>query len=157
MKRELCAAMARRFQELGVKPELEAFQTGDVLFANQLVEEGLIDGVPMYQFVLGVKWGAPANPETVMYMKNLIKPANAIWTAMGIARDEFSIAAQSIRLGGHVRVGLEDNLYLDRGVFATNGTLVEHAVRIISDLGCEPATSQDARNMLKLRNAEHAE
>jgi len=96
VKRELCAAMARRFQELGVKPELEAFQTGDVLFANQLVEEGLIDGVPMYQFVLGVKWGAPANPETVMYMKNLIKPANAIWTAMGIARDEFSIAAQSV-------------------------------------------------------------
>jgi uncharacterized protein (DUF849 family) len=149
--------MARRFQELGVKPELEAFQAGDVLFANQLVEEGLIDGVPMYQFVLGVKWGAPADPETVMYMKNLVKPANAIWTAMGIARDEFSVAAQSILLGGHVRVGLEDNLYLDRGVFATNGTLVERAVRIISDLGCEPATPQDARNVLKLRNAEHAE
>jgi uncharacterized protein (DUF849 family) len=71
---------------------------------------------------------------------------------MGIARDEFPIAAQSVLLGGHVRVGLEDNLYLDRGVFATNGQLVERAVRIIHDLGCEVATAQDARDMLQLKN-----
>lgn len=144
-------AMARRFQELGVKPELEAFQAGDVLFANQLIKEGLVDGPPMFQFVLGVKWAAPADPETVIYMRNLIEAPDAYWTAMGIARDEFPIAAQSVLLGGHVRVGLEDNLYLERGVFATNGQLVERAVRIIQDLGCEPATPQEAREMLKLR------
>jgi len=145
-------AMARRFQELGVKPELEAFQAGDVLFANQLIKEGLIEGPPMFQFVLGVKWAAPANPETVIYMRNLIATPGAYWTAMGIARDEFPVAAQSILLGGHVRVGLEDNLYLERGVFATNGQLVERAVRIIEDLGCQPATPQEARDMLQLRS-----
>jgi len=145
-------AMAKRFQELGVKPELEGFQAGDILFANQLVKEGLIEGPPMYQFVLGVKWGAPADTETIMYMKNLIDVPGAYWTAMGIGRDEFPIAAQSVLLGGHVRVGLEDNLYLDRGVFATNGLLVERAVRIIQDVGCEPATPQEAREMLNLKN-----
>jgi len=144
--------MAKRFQELGVKPELEGFQAGDILFANQLVKEGLIEGPPMYQFVLGVKWGAPADTETIMYMKNLIDVPGAYWTAMGIGRDEFPIAAQSVLLGGHVRVGLEDNLYLDRGVFATNGLLVERAVRIIQDVGCEPATPQEAREMLNLKN-----
>jgi uncharacterized protein (DUF849 family) len=144
--------MAKRFQELGVKPELEAFQAGDVLFANQLVREGLVDDPPMYQFVLGVRWGAPADTETVCYMRNLIDVPGACWTAMGIARDEFPIAAQSILLGGHVRVGLEDNLYLDRGVFATNGQLVERAVRIVQDLGCEPATPQEAREILSLKN-----
>lgn len=142
--------MAKRFQELGVKPELEAFQAGDVLFAKKLIEEGLVDGTPMMQFVLGVQWGAPADPETVMYMRNLA-PGNAIWTAMGIARQEFSIAAQSVLLGGHVRVGLEDNLYLDRGVFATNGQLVERAVRIIEAVGCAVAGPDDAREMLGVK------
>ncbi|MBA3069259.1 MAG: 3-keto-5-aminohexanoate cleavage protein [Hyphomonas sp.] len=145
--------MAKRFKQLGVKPELEAFQAGDVLFANQLVAEGLVDGPPMYQFVLGVKWGAPANPETVTYMKNLIEPKNAIWTAMGIARAQFPTAAQSILLGGHVRVGLEDNLYLDRGVFATNGQLVERAVRLIEAVGGAAATTAEAREILHLRKA----
>jgi uncharacterized protein (DUF849 family) len=143
-------AMAKRFKELGVKPELEAFQAGDVLFANKLVKEGLVEGTPLYQFVLGVLWGAPANPETIMYMKNLL-PEGAQWTAMGIARDEFPIAAQSILLGGNVRVGLEDNLYLDRGVFATNGRLVERAARIVEDVGCAVATPDDARELLQLR------
>ncbi len=144
--------MARRFQELGVKPELEAFQAGDVLFANQLVHEGLVDGPPLYQFVLGVKWGAPADPATVHYMRNLISAPGALWTALGIARDEFPMAAQSILLGGNVRVGLEDNLYLERGVFATNGALVERAVKLLDILGCEPATPAETRAMLALKN-----
>lgn len=142
--------MARRFEQLNVKPELEAFQAGDVLFANQLVEEGLVPGTPMYQFVLGVKWGAPATAETILYMRNLIAPKNAVWTAMGIGRDQFPIAALSVLLGGHVRVGLEDNLYLDKGIFATNGQLVERAVRMIGDLGCAAATPDEARNILGL-------
>lgn len=144
-------AMAKRFQELGVKPELEAFSAGDVLFANQLVKEGLVDGTPLYQFVLGVLWGAPADAETMIYMRNLL-PENRHWAALGLGRMQFPIAAQSVLLGGHVRVGLEDNLYLERGVFASNGQLVERAVQIIDHLGCETATPAEAREMLQLKN-----
>lgn len=144
-------AMAKRFQELGVKPELEVFQAGDVLFANQLVKEGLIDGTPMYQFVLGVLWGAPADTETMIYMRNLL-PETCHWGALGLGRMEFPIAAQSVLLGGNVRVGLEDNMYLERGVFASNGQLVERAVQVIENLGCEVATPNEARQLLELKN-----
>lgn len=143
--------LAKRFQELGVKPELEAFQAGDVLFANELVKEGLVDGTPLYQFVLGVRWGAPADPETMLYMRNLL-PANVEWASLGLGRMQFPTAALSVLLGGNIRVGLEDNLYLERGVFASNGQLVERAVRIIEDVGCEAATPDDAREMLQLKN-----
>ena len=144
-------AMARRFQELGVKPELEAFQSGDVLFAGQLVKEGLVDGTPLFQFVLGVLWGAPASAETMIYLRNLL-PENRHWAALGLGRMQFPIAAQSVLLGGNVRVGLEDNLYLERGVFGSNGQLVERAVQIIDNLGCAVATPDDAREMLQLKN-----
>ena len=144
-------AMARRFQELGVKPELEAFQAGDLLFANQLVTEGLIAGPPLYQFVLGVRWASPADTESMLYLRNLLPPGTH-WTGMGLGRQQFSMAAQSVLLGGNVRVGLEDNLYLDRGVFATNGQLVERAVRIIEDLGQSVATPAYMREILKLRS-----
>lgn len=143
--------MAKVFQSLGVKPELETFQAGDVLFANQLVEEGLIDGTPLYQFVLGVKWGAPATPETMMYMRNLL-PKGVNWTGFGIAKDQMPMVAQAVLLDGHVRVGLEDNLYLDRGVFATNPQLVERAVSIIENLGCSVATPEEAREILGLKS-----
>ncbi len=142
-------AMAKRFQSLGVKPELEVFQAGDILFGNQLIEEGLIDGTPLFQLVLGVLWGAPAEPETMLYMRNLL-PDDASWAALGVGRREFPVVAQSVLLGGHVRVGLEDNLYLDRGVFATNGQLVERAGTIIECLGESVATPADAREMLGL-------
>jgi len=144
-------AMAKRFQELGVKPELEAFSAGDTLFANQLVKEGLVDGTPLYQFVLGVQWGAPATPETMIYLRNLL-PENRYWGALGLGRMQFPIAAQSVLLGGNVRVGLEDNLYLERGVFGSNGQLVERAVQIIDHLGCAAATPDEARQMLQLKN-----
>jgi uncharacterized protein (DUF849 family) len=142
--------MARRFQALGVKPELETFQAGDVMLANQMVADGLISGVPYYQFVLGVKWGAPATPETVAYMKSLLPPG-AMWTGMGISRMQMPLAAQSILLGGNVRVGLEDNLYLSKGTFATNAQLVERAVRLVEDIGEEVASPTDARQLLQLR------
>lgn len=104
--------MAKLFQQYGVKPELEAFQAGDVLFGNQLLEEGLIDGVPMYQFVLGVKWASPATPETMMYLRSLLPQNKHIeWCSFGIGRDQMPMAAQATLLGGNVRVGLEDNLY----------------------------------------------
>lgn len=142
-------AMAKRFKELGVKPEIEVFEGGDIVFAHQLIAEGLITGTPMFQFVLGVKWNAPANSETVAYMKGLL-PAQAHWGALGTGRNEYPMAAQSVLLGGNVRVGLEDNLYLRRGVFATNGQLVERAVNLIDVLGHEPATPKEAREILGL-------
>lgn len=142
-------AMASRFQALGVKPELEVFSAGDILFGQQLINEGLISGDPMFQFVLGVLWGAPADPETMLYMRNLL-PTKAIWGALGIGRMEMSVVAQSLLLGGNVRVGLEDNLYLSRGVFATNGQLVERALKITEYLGYSVATPAETREILNL-------
>jgi uncharacterized protein (DUF849 family) len=142
--------MAQLYRELGVKPELEAFQMGDVLFANELVREGLIPDPPLYQFVLGVKWAAPADPETMIYLRRLL-PHNAVWAGFGIGRQQMPMAAQAVLLGGNVRVGLEDNLYLERGVFATNGQLVERAVRIVESLGEQVASPAEARDILGLR------
>jgi uncharacterized protein (DUF849 family) len=143
--------MAKRFQELGVKPELEAFNAGDVEFGKQLIAEGLVDDPPLFQIVLGVKWCAPADSASLMYHSNLV-PKGAHWAALGLGRDEMRIVAQSVLLGGNVRVGLEDNLYLSRGVFATNGRLVERARTIIEYLGEEVATPTETRQMLNLKN-----
>jgi uncharacterized protein (DUF849 family) len=143
--------MAGRFREFGVKPELEAFQAGDVLFANQLVTEGLIDDPPIYQFVLGVKWASPADTRTMLYLRDLL-PSAAPWAAFGIGRQQMPMAAQAVLLGGNVRVGLEDNLYMDRGKFATNAMLVERARRLIEDIGESVATPAETRAILKLRN-----
>ncbi|WP_397589782.1 3-keto-5-aminohexanoate cleavage protein [Sphingorhabdus sp.] len=142
--------MAAIYRDLGVKPELEVFHPGDILLGNRLVEEGLVDGPAIYQFVLGVKWASPATPETMIYMRDLIA-GEAHWGAFGLGPMQFPMAAQSMILGGNVRVGLEDNLYLDRGVFATNGQLVERAVRIIEDLGSDIATPDETREILALR------
>jgi len=142
-------AMAIEARELGIKPELECFEAGDAMFARHLIDEGLVAGPPMVQFVLGVKWNAPATPETVAYLKSLL-PLDAVWTAMGVARAQMQIAAQSILLGGHVRVGLEDNLYLEHGVFATNAQLVERARTLIEVLGHRVATPSAARTILGL-------
>jgi len=143
-------AMAKRLRELGIKPELEVFAAGDIEFGKQLIAEGLIEGTPMFQFVLGVKWGAPADSATIMYMRGLL-PRPVLWGALGIGRLEMAVVAQTALLGGNVRVGLEDNLYLSKGVFATNGQLVERARRIVEDLGYEVATPAEARAQLGLR------
>jgi uncharacterized protein (DUF849 family) len=142
--------MAKRFQELGVKPEIEVFAPGDILLANQMLADGFFDAPPMYQIVMGTKWGLPATPETLIYMRNLL-PAGANWAAFGIARMQMPMAAQAVLLGGNVRVGLEDNLYLKKGVWATNGTLVACAREIIERLGYEVATPDEARAILGLR------
>ena len=141
--------MAKRFQELGVKPEIEVFAPGDVLLANKRLEEGLFDAPPMYQIVMGTRWGLPATPETLIYMKSLL-PKGAVWAAFGIARMQMPMVAQAALLGGNVRVGLEDNLYLSRGVFATNGQLVEKARSIIEGIGLEVATPDEAREIMGL-------
>lgn len=142
-------AMAKRFRDLGIKPELETFSAGDVEFGKALVQEGLITDPPLFQFVLGVKWGAPADPKSILYMRDLLPPG-AVWAALGTGRLQMPIAAQVALLGGNVRVGLEDNLYLRRGVFATNGQLVERAKNILECLGYETATPAEARRILRL-------
>lgn len=144
-------AMAARYQALGIKPELEVFQAGDIVFGKQLIEEGLISGPPLFQFVLGVLWAAPADPETMLYMRHLLPPG-ALWCALGTGRHQLPIVAQSALLGGNVRVGLEDNLYLRRGVFASNGQLVERARTIIDCLGLDIASPAQARTILGLRD-----
>jgi uncharacterized protein (DUF849 family) len=140
-------AMAKRFQELNIKPELETFSAGDVEFGKSLIAEGLISGVPLFQFVLGVKWGAPADSRTLLYMRDLL-PLQAAWAALGPGRLQMPVVAQCTLLGGNVRVGLEDNLYLSRGVFASNGQLVERAKLIIESLGYEVASVDEARTLL---------
>ena len=141
--------MAARVQELGVKPELEVFDTGHVRLANKLVEEGLIDGAPLFQLCLGIPYGAPADTRTMAAMVDLLPPG-AVWAAFAISRMEMPIVAQSVLLGGSVRVGLEDNLYLRRGAFASNAQLVEKAVGIVEALGARALTASEARAQLGL-------
>lgn len=143
--------MAELIRQASCKPEMEAFNPGDILLARRLMEEGYIDAPPLFQLCLGVKWSAPADAKTLVYMKDLLPPG-AIWSAFGISRYQMEIVALSTILGGHCRVGLEDNIYLERGVFATNGQLVERAARIISDLGCQVATPAEAREIFGLKS-----
>jgi uncharacterized protein (DUF849 family) len=142
---------AKLIQQSGVKPELECFDTGHLRFANQLIEEGLIDGDPIFQFCLGIPWGADDDAETMIYMRDRL-PKNAHWSAFGVGRMQIPVAAQSLLLGGNVRVGLEDNLYLEKGVKATNAGLVEIAANMMNALGVSPMTPQEARVHLGLKN-----
>jgi uncharacterized protein (DUF849 family) len=141
---------ARLIKSYGVKPEMEIFDSGNLWFAKQLCVEGLIDSPPLFQLCLGIPWGAPYDTETMAYQKAQL-PKDAIWAAFGIGRNEFPAVAQAVLLGGHVRVGLEDNLWLEKGVHATNGKLVEKAVNIIRLLGTNVATPDEARAILQLK------
>ncbi|MFF0145746.1 uncharacterized protein (DUF849 family) [Amycolatopsis sulphurea] len=146
---DMLRAGARRIQELGVKPELEIFDSGQLWFASKLVEEGLIDAPPLFQLCMGIPYGAPADPGLLQAMVHLL-PEGARWASFAIGRDQMPWVAQSVLLGGHTRVGLEDNLYLSRGVKATNGRLVERAVGIVQDLGAQVASPARAREILGL-------
>ena len=141
---------AEMIQGWGVKPEIEVFELGHIRFATQLMDEGLIDDPPLFQICLGVPWGASADTESMMAMRNAL-PAGANWAGFGISRMEMPMVAQAVLLGGHVRVGLEDNLYLDRGVLASNAQLVERAVEIIERLGARVVGPEEAREQLRLR------
>ncbi|MEU6839948.1 BKACE family enzyme [Streptomyces rubiginosohelvolus] len=141
---------AKRIQELGVRPELEIFDTGQLWFAKQLLAEGLLDDPTVFQLCMGIPWGAPADPGVLQSMVNML-PRGAQWASFALGRMQMPWVAQSILLGGHVRVGLEDNLYLGKGVKATNGQLVERAVRITESLGSRVATPVEAREKLGLR------
>ncbi len=142
--------MAQIMREAGVKPELEIFDSGDMHLARDLIADGTLDGPGMWTFVTGVKYGFSSSPETLLYARSLL-PAGAIWSAFGIGRFEFPIVAQAWLAGGHVRVGMEDNIYLEKGVLAkSNAELVTKAKRLIHDLGGELANPREARAMLNL-------
>lgn len=142
--------MAKLIAAAGVKPELEVFDSGHVRLARHLVDEGLVGSPPLFQIVLGVPWNSPATGEAMTFLKGLL-PSNAVWAAFGVSAAAIPMIAQSWLLGGQVRVGLEDTLYLDRGVLApSNAALVERAARVISALGGELASPSEARQILHL-------
>lgn len=143
---------ARRVQELGVKPELEIFDSGNLAFAKQLLQEGLLDSPPLFQLCLGIPWGAPADTTTMKALVDSL-PAGAEWAAFGIGKQQFPMAAQAAILGGHIRVGLEDNLYLKKGELATNEQLVAKAVDLLDHLGVQPLSPEGARSRLNLTKA----
>ncbi|MBS7664314.1 3-keto-5-aminohexanoate cleavage protein [Pseudomonas lalucatii] len=142
-------AGAKRITELGVKAELEIFDTGHLWFAKQMMKEGLLDD-PIFQICLGIPWGAPADTTTMKAMADNL-PAGAKWAGFGIGRLQMPMVAQAMLLGGHVRVGLEDNIWLDKGVYATNGTLVERAVEIVQRLGGRVLTPAEGRAKMGLK------
>jgi uncharacterized protein (DUF849 family) len=146
---DMLRAGAKRFQELGVKPELEVFDSGQLWFARVMHDEGLVDDPALVQLCMGVPYGAPADPGLLQAMVNLL-PDGAQFTSFALGRDQLPWVAQSVLLGGHARVGLEDNLYLSRGVKATNAQLVDRAVTIVEGLGATVATPEQAREILGL-------
>lgn len=140
--------MAKAIRAAGIKPELEVFDLGHVAYARHLIDQGVFADPPWLQLCLGIPWGAPATIESMQVMRHML-PANAIWSGFGISRHQFTMVAQAVLLGGHVRVGLEDNLYLRRGQLSPgNAPLVERAVRIITELDAEVATPDQAREIL---------
>lgn len=145
--------MAELVKEWGVKPELEVFDLGHIRFASQMVSEGLIADPPLFQICLGIPWGADQSVDTMKAMKDHL-PVGASWAGFGISRMQMPMAAAAVVMGGNVRVGLEDNIYLDRGVLATNEQLVTRAIEIITRMGARAVTPQEARNKLKLRGAK---
>ena len=144
--------MAELTKEWGVKPELEVFELGHLRFAKQMIAEGLIAEPPMFQICLGIPWGADHSVDMLKVMKDEL-PGEAVWGGFGISRMQMPIAAAAVAMGGNVRVGLEDNIYLERGVHATNAQLVEKVIGIIDRMGARAVTPAEARKKLGLRNA----
>ena len=142
--------MAKAMNDAGVLPELEVFDSGDIHLARDLLADGTLKGPGLFTIVMGVKYGFASLPETVFYARQIL-PEGALWSAFGIGRAEFPMVAQAWLLGGHVRVGLEDNIYLSKGVLAqSNAELVAKARRVVEDLGGAIASPAEAREILGL-------
>ena len=142
--------MAAVIREAGVRPEIELFDSGDIALCRDLINDGTLEGPILCSIVMGVKYGFQPSPETVLYARSLLPPG-AVWTAFATGRSAFPMAAQSYLAGGHVRIGLEDAIYLDKGVLAqSNAAMVEKARGIIESLGGQIATAAQAREMLSL-------
>jgi uncharacterized protein (DUF849 family) len=143
--------MANEIQKVGSKPELEVFDSGDIQLANALLDQGVLKSPPLFQIVMGVRYGFVSTPQTLIYAHSLL-PKDAMWAAFAIGRWEFPMLATAWFLGGHVRVGMEDNVYLSKGQLTpSNAALCEKAVRILDDVGAELATAKEARQILGLR------
>lgn len=139
--------MAKQMKAIGVVPEIEAFDTGHLWFAKHLVEQGHISTPALVQLCMGIPWGAPDDLNTLMAMVNNI-PDDWIYSAFSIGRNAMAYPAAAILAGGNVRVGLEDNIYLSRGVFATNAELVERAANVVENMGAELIGPEDVRALL---------
>ena len=142
-------AMGAMMTELGVKPEIEAFDTGHLWFAKELVKEGVLNAEPLVQLCMGVPWGAPDDLNTFMAMVNNV-PSDWTWSAFSLGRHQMPYVAAAVLAGGNVRVGLEDNLWLEKGVLATNAQLVERAVTIIENMGARVLAPEEVRSRLGL-------
>ena len=145
-------AMASRIKALGVRPEIEVFDTGHLVFAKQMVKEGLIDDPVMLQLCMGIPYGAPDDLSTFLAMARQV-PEGAVFSAFSIGRMQLPYVALAALAGGHARVGLEDNLFLSRGVKATNAQLVARAVVILEGMNARVMTPAEVRKKLKLRGA----
>lgn len=147
----ICREMLKRVQAVGTKPELEIFDSGDLRIALEMIEDGTIQQPALWQFAMGIKYGWDASPAALQYAHGLL-PNDSVWSAFGIGKMEMPMVALTSIYGGHVRVGMEDNIYLQRGQLAkTNAELVQKAKRIIEDLGYEVATPKEARTIMGLR------
>ncbi len=142
-------AMGRMMTEMGVKPEIEAFDTGHLWYAKQLVADGVLTDPALVQLCMGVPWGAPDDLNTFLAMVGAV-PAGWTFSAFSLGRHQMPYVAASVLAGGNVRVGLEDNLMLDRGVLATNEALVERAVTIVENLGARVIGPDEVRTRLGL-------
>ncbi|WP_339762370.1 3-keto-5-aminohexanoate cleavage protein [uncultured Sulfitobacter sp.] len=145
----MLTAMGQMMTHLGVKPEIEAFDTGHLWYAKQLVKDGVLDSPALVQLCMGVPWGAPDDLNTFMAMVNNV-PDDWTFSAFGLGRNQMAYVAASVLAGGHVRVGLEDNLWLDKGVLAENWQLVERAGTIIENMGARLMTPAQVREKLGL-------
>jgi uncharacterized protein (DUF849 family) len=147
---EMLRAMARRIQELGVRPELEVFDTGQLVMVKDLIDDGVIDDPVLVQLCMGIRYGAPDDPGTLLTLVNSL-PAGSVFSAFSIGRMQLPYVAMAVLAGGNVRVGLEDNLYLGPGQKATNGELVERAATILSAMNVRVLGPEEVRERLALR------
>jgi 3-keto-5-aminohexanoate cleavage enzyme len=139
-------------RENGVKPEIEVFDVGHIYQACDLIQKGLIDDPPYFQLCMGTKWGIEGSAENLLFMKSKL-PSNALWSALGVGRVQLPMITMSMLLGGNVRVGFEDNIYLRKGVLAKNNAqIVEMVVDLAERLGRQVATSNEARKILGIKN-----
>ncbi|WP_299193031.1 3-keto-5-aminohexanoate cleavage protein [uncultured Litoreibacter sp.] len=144
---------AKRIRQLGVRPELEVFDLGHLRYSLKLLRDGVFDAPTMIQFCLGVPYGAPADTAAMKMMADMVREHDVIWSAFGVGRDQLRMVAQAVLLGGHVRVGLEDNLYLKRGVPARNEQLVTKAAEIIDTLGGAVMSPEETRDLLRMERS----
>jgi 3-keto-5-aminohexanoate cleavage enzyme len=149
---EWAEAAARTMQENGVKPELEVFDVGHIYQARDLIRRGLIDDSPYFQLCMGVMWGMEASAENLLFMKAKLPP-DALWSVLGVGKAQLPMITMAMLLGGNVRVGFEDNLYLKKGVLASsNAQMVEMAADLAERLGRQVATPAEARRFLGIKH-----